>query len=397
MSVIYDLEKPYIYRIKMSIPSFPTLYGEASTGKAKQWTVAVEARPIDGLSAGVVIVSHGYVDGKLQVNERVITTGKNIGKKNETSPVIQAISEAQALWNKKRDAGYVEAGSSATAEDDTASVDGAPLPMLALDYNKRGKDIIFPCYAQRKLDGVRCVAIAGKGLFSRNGKPMSTHLTAIRAEIDSLPAGTILDGELYADKGNLTFQEIVGLAKKGTLRGDDVDKLKHLYLCVYDTIRDGSNKDRNKWLSTLFTERKFQHLRLLPSDICNSLEDAKFFHAMYVAEGYEGLILRNVKGDYKIGHRSKDLQKYKEFLDEEFAIVGFKEGDGVEKGCVLWRCATKEGAEFDCRPRGSREERAVLFRNGRSYIGKPLTVRFQEWTDDKLPRFPVGIAIRDYE
>jgi DNA ligase-1 len=77
--------------------------------------------------------------------------------------------------------------------------------------------------------------------------------------------------------------------------------------------------------------------------------------------------------------------------------VGFKEGDGVEKGCVLWRCATVEGLEFDCRPRGSREERAELYRRGATYVGKPLTVRFQEWTDDKVPRFPVGITIRDYE
>jgi DNA ligase-1 len=388
--------------MSVSIPSFPTLYGEASTGKAKLWSVAVEAR--DG--TGVIIVTHGYVDGKQQTNERVVTIGKNIGKKNETTPIQQAVSEAQALWNKKKDAGYAPAaggaGTSACedAEDDSAvpsASDGIPLPMLAQDYNKRGKDIVFPCYAQRKLDGVRCVAIAGKGLYSRNGKPMSAHLTAIRAEVDSLPAGTILDGELYADKTHLSFQEIVGLAKKATLKKGDVEKLPCLYLCVYDVVMEGTNKDRKRWLDALFASRTFSHIKQLPTAVCNSADDAKYLHSTYVAEGYEGLILRNVKGLYKIGHRSKDLQKYKEFLDEEFPIVGFKEGDGLEKGCVIWTCRTKDGAEFDCRPRGSREERCALFRSGASYIGKPLSVRFQEWTDDKVPRFPVGIAIRDYE
>lgn len=382
--------------------SFPTLFGEASTGKAKQWSVSVEERTVDGAAVGVVIVSHGYVGGKFQTNERLVLTGKNIGKKNMTTPVQQAVSEAQALWNKKKDAGYSEslaaAVETAEAEDDAGTgTDGVPLPMLAQDYNKRGKDIVFPCYAQRKLDGVRCVAIAGKGLFSRNGKPMSAHLTAIRAEIDSLPAGTILDGELYADKEHLSFQEIVGLAKKGTLKAGDAEKISHMHLCVYDSIRDGTNKERKKWLKSLFASNAFAHLRLLPTAVCNSEEDAKYFHAQFVAEGYEGLILRNVKGVYKVGHRSKDLQKYKEFLDAEFPIVGFKEGDGLEKGCVLWRCRTAEGLEFDCRPRGTREERVALFRTGATYIGKPLTVRFQEWTDDKVPRFPVGIAIRDYE
>jgi hypothetical protein len=429
------LEQQHTFLSKMSasIPSFPTLYGEASTGKAKAWSVAVEARAVDGVTAGIVIVSHGYVDGKMQINERVVTAGKNIGKKNETTPVQQAASEAQALWKKKQDAGYAAAvggagtataataASAADAEDDAApaSVDGVPLPMLAHDYNKRAKDITFPCYAQRKLDGVRCVAIAGKGLYSRNGKPMSAHLSAIRAEVDSLPAGTILDGELYADKEHLSFQEIVGLAKKETLKAGDAVKIGHMYLCVYDhippsalagvtepkaakaplgdVVMEGTNKDRKKWLDALFSSRTFAHIKQLPTAVCNSADDAKYLHSMYVAEGYEGLILRNVKGVYKVGHRSKDLQKYKEFLDEEFPIVGFKMGDGVEKGCVIWTCRTKEGTEFDCRPRGTREERCALYRAGASYIGKPLSVRFQEWTDDKVPRFPVGLTIRDYE
>ena len=402
--------------------SFPILYGEASTGKAKQWEVKVEARlSADGANTGVVIVTHGYVGGKQQVNERVVSVGKNIGKKNETTPVQQAISEAQALWNKKCDAGYsvvvavpavggagvsaatatAAAAVAAESSDEELAVAvptaGVPLPMLAQDYNKRGKSIVFPCYAQRKLDGVRCVAIQGKGLYSRNGKAFSSHLTALRAEIDSLPAGTILDGELYADKAHLSFQEIVGLTKKETLKAGDAEKVAHLYLCVYDTIRSGTNKDRKEFLESLFASRTFAHIKLLPTATCASDSDAKYLHSQFVEEGYEGLILRNVKGLYKVRHRSADLQKYKEFLDEEFVIVGFKEGDGIEKGCVLWRCAIKTGLEFDCRPRGTREDRSALFRSGAAHVGKKLTVRFQEWTTDGVPRFPVGIAIRDYE
>lgn len=404
--------------------SFPILFGEASTGKAKQWEVKVEERVgADGKSVGVIVVTHGYLNGKQQVNERVVSVGKNIGKKNETTPVQQAISEAQALWNKKCDAGYstvsavtstaviggagiptVAAGTPSAESDEepaaavpTAAEGGVPLPMLAQDYNKRGKSIVFPCYAQRKLDGVRCVAIQGKGLYSRNGKAFSSHLVALRAEIDSLPAGTILDGELYADKEHLSFQEIVGLTKKETLKAGDADKLKHMYLCVYDMIAPGTNQERKAALDALFASRTFTHIKLLPTAICASDSDAKYLHSQFVAEGYEGLILRNMKGLYKVGHRSADLQKYKEFLDEEFVIVGFKEGDGIEKGCVLWRCATKSGLEFDCRPRGTREDRAALFRSGAAHVGKKLTVRFQEWTTDGVPRFPVGITIRDYE
>jgi len=135
----------------------------------------------------------------------------------------------------------------------------------------------------------------------------------------------------------------------------------------------------------------------LRTDECATSEDVKRLHADYVAEGYEGLILRNKAGLYTVDHRSKDLQKYKEFLDEEFVVTGFTVGVGVEAGCVLWTCQTAEGKEFSCRPKGTHESRQEAVATAAAQIGKKLTVRFQEWTDDKKPRFPVGLAIRDYE
>jgi DNA ligase-1 len=377
----------------MPIPKFAPLSASSSTGKTKVWSIKV----VDRSGVGVIITKHGYEDGKMVENERLVTVGKNIGRSNETTPVEQAVREAQSDWNKKHDAGY-------RPEDGDVPMGGAggpapaatfvaPLPMLALDYHKRGKDIVFPCYAQRKLDGVRCLAISGKGLYSRLGKKFP-HAEAITKEIDALPAGTILDGELYSD--TLTFQEIVGLVKKETLLAKDVSKMEHIFLWVYDTICDGSYTDRKKWLEDLF-EKKFKHLRLLPTDECRNIEDIRCLHAKYVEEGYEGLILRNKAGPYKVGHRSKDLQKYKEFQDDEFTVVGFTEGDGVEKGCVIWTCETASGMPFGVRPRGTHEERRDLLKTAKTMVGKKLTVRFQELTDDGIPRFPVGIAFRDYE
>jgi DNA ligase-1 len=122
----------------------------------------------------------------------------------------------------------------------------------------------------------------------------------------------------------------------------------------------------------------------------------KLQHNAYVADGFEGIMLRAPSGDYKHS-RSADLLKYKEFFDAEYEVVGFKEGEGQEKGCVLWMCRTEEGRTFHCRPRGTRESRMELFQNGGDYVGKKLTVRYQELTDEGLPRFPVGIAFRDYE
>ena len=108
-------------------------------------------------------------------------------------------------------------------------------------------------------------------------------------------------------------------------------------------------------------------------------------------------MVRNQNSLYKYKHRSYDLQKVKRFLDDEFKIIGGKDGTGRETGLVIFRCSTPNGLEFDVRPRGTHEERAVIFKNLADYIGKHLTVRYQELTDDGRPRFPVGIAVRDYE
>jgi len=396
---------------------FPTLYGEASTGKRKVWSIRVFER--DG---GVIETTHGYEGGKMQVNERLVSQGKNLGKKNATTALEQAVSEAKAAWVKKRESGYSdgvihtaieeskdemgavgvvkavkEVGAVGAGEEEEKKetsrgkgIDEAvPSPMLAHDYSKRGKDIVFPCYIQPKLDGTRCVAYQGK-LYSRNRKSYP-HLEHIAAEISKI-SGMVLDGELYSTE--LMFQEIVGMVKRETLKPGDEEKQLKVKFHVYDIINGDTFEDRLFNLKLLFKRHKFKHLVLVKTEQCTK-EEIKEKHAGYVADGFEGLMLRNANGLYS-NARSVHLQKYKEFEDGEYTITGYDEGQGLEKGCVIWICETG-GKTFHVRPRGAREDRQSLFQNGRSYVGKKLTVRYQELTSDGIPRFPVGIAIRDYE
>jgi ATP-dependent DNA ligase len=386
--------------------TFPTLQGEATNGKPKVWSVRVVER--DG--NGMIETSHGYLGGKIQISEKVITVGKNIGKKNETTPVQQAISEAHAAWTKKKESGYNEPAAAAPSNDEPSGlltksmvsrskgIDAAvPSPMLAHEYQKRGKTFAFPCYTQPKLDGTRCIAVQGKGLFSRLKKSFP-HMEHIMEEVNRIPSvGTlILDGELYSDE--LTFQEIVGLVKRETLKPGDAEKQRKIKFHVYDIIKPTDYEDRLEHLRRMFyaNHNILNHVVIVSTNLCRSEEEMKKQHAEHVANGYEGIMLRNPMGLYKHS-RSVDLLKYKEFFDAEYNVVGFKEGEGLEAGCVIWNCCNADGKEFHCRPRGSREERMELFQQGAAYIGKMLTVRFQELTDEGLPRFPVGIAFRDYE
>lgn len=368
---------------------FPTLYSKSKGGKTQLWTIEVVKGPGDGAT---IKSSYGYEGGAMQHNEKEITKGKV-----KRSAWEQAVSEAQSDWNKKKDKGYAEnvgnAHAPGVAGDAAVAAHKTILPMLAHDYHKRGKSIVFPAFVQAKLDGVRSIFHNGI-LSSRMGKPF-TGLEHITGELGAATAaGLILDGEVYST--TLPFQKFVGLVKKKKFTAADMEQLKQVNLWVYDCVNDKPFEERLAMLKAFFSTHSFTHVKLLPTEEAKSAADLKGFHDAYVAQGYEGLIVRNKKGLYHVNTRSADLQKYKEFEDEEYEVVGFTEGEGHEKGLVIWTCETK-GKKFNVRPRGTHEERAALFKEAATYVGKKLTVRFQELTGDGIPRFPVGIAFRDYE
>jgi len=119
--------------------------------------------------------------------------------------------------------------------------------------------------------------------------------------------------------------------------------------------------------------------------------------AKFLADGDEGVMIRNAASPYQVGKRSYHLQKFKKFFDDEYKIIGANEGQGNDIGTVVWVCETPQGLPFAVRPKGTRAERQDWYQNRDQYIGKGLTVKYQELTNDGIPRFPVGIAIRDYE
>ena len=367
--------------------ALPTLYCKSKTGKTQVWNIET--------IGATIRVSYGYEDGAVTVKEKKIESGKNLGKKNATTAAEQAASEARSAWDKKKTGGYAESLDDAhvpgVADAAAVAAHEAILPMLAHDFSKRGKDIKFPCYVQAKLDGVRCIFKNGV-LTSRQGKvfPDMEHITTDLEGVE-----LVLDGELYSD--TLTFQQFVGLVRKKKHNAAEKILLRQVKYWVYDCVNDEPFENRIETLWEMFGERSYDHIKLLPTDECKTKAELKGFHDRFVAEGKEGLIIRNKAGLYQLAARSKDLQKFKEFEDAEFTVVEYTDGVGSEKGLVIWVCETEDKKKFSVRPRGTHEERADLFNDAESYVGKKLTVRYQELTEDGIPRFPVGIAFRDYE
>lgn len=362
---------------------FPLLYSLTKTGKIKQWQIDV----VDSVDKSIIIVRHGYENGKVVEVVKEISSGKNLGKANKTTPYSQAILEAQSKWNKKIEEGYTE-----TKENIQIKL----LPMLADKYNDYKHHIKFDCYVQPKLDGIRCFFNKGK-LYSRTGKEIK-NIPVILNQLKKANVDLRLDGEITIP--NTTFQQFSGLMNKKYLSEADNLLLKTAKFSVFDYIIENKTfEERYKILSNFFNKNKFENIYLIKTEICKTHECILKKHKEYVKENYEGIIIRNREGLYEINYRSKNLLKYKTFFDEEFKIVGYKEGTSIEKGCVIWICsAKKSGDTFDVRPTGTFEERKILFKNAKKYIGSYLTVKFQEYIQGTdIPRFGVGVAIRNYE
>ena len=282
-----------------------------------------------------------------------------------------------------------------------------PIPitaMTALAYNKHGASINFPAIVQRKLDGVRCLAWMDKGdvvMMSRQKNPFPD-LDHIRQEIKALnlPPNIVLDGELYAHTDKMSFQKLAGLVRRHSHDPSDLATVQQIEYHVYDMIdlndRQKDFIDRYAYLEKTIGGSNPTYLAVVENFDVNSLAEADKLHDQFVKEGFEGLMFRNTHSPYE-GKRSSNLQKYKKFNDEEFEIVGYEEASGKDAGTVIWVLETPTGDQFRARPKGTMAERTTMFQNAPSYIGKQMTVQYFGLTDAGIPRFPIAIALRDYE
>lgn len=374
--------------------NLPTLYGKSTNGKIKEWNISVLQM---GDGTCYIETEHGYENGKKQLDQRFVGEGKNIGRANETTIYEQACSEARSAHSRKKDSGYVE-----DKNNIPSASDGMFLPMLAHRYDKHSAKINFPCWVQPKLDGVRMIARKEDGvvtMWSRKGKVIDIP-DKINAQLcEMLQDGQCTDGELYVH--GWTFQRIISAVKK---KRDDTDLLEyHIYDSPHPSL---SFEDRMpaKGVGSIHFPKYCQSWSLIGKNIkfvqtlsADCQDEFDVIEQRFVSDDYEGMMVRNVNSLYKYKHRSYDLQKVKRFVDDEYRIIGGKDGSGREAGLVVFKCVTSDGLEFDVRPRGSHEHRSEMFENLENYIDKYLTVRYQELTDDGRPRFPVGIAVRDYE
>ena len=260
--------------------------------------------------------------------------------------------------------------------------------------------------ASRKLDGVRCIAIADENgkvtLWSRQGNQFET-LSKVIEEIEKLGLkDKVLDGEIcLVDKdGNEDFQ---GIMKQIRRKAHTISNPKYL---VFDII-DGSafrSKLGNKEYVSRYTElgaylynakeKGFDYLEMV-----NQVTVANEEHYTEMLEaandlGWEGLILRKQNSVYE-GKRSKSMLKCKSFYDAEYEVIDLEFGPFrmIENGLEVTKevlsnvVVEHKGNRVSVGSGFSIEEREHFKHHPESILNKIITVKYFEETKNQAGNF----------
>jgi hypothetical protein len=371
---------------------FPILYRE-ETGKATRfWRIEVDGN--------VILKQSGIVGTNKPISSTRAITGKNKGKKNETTDHQQALLVAEKDFASQLDKHYVpkdpenafykkmmeerekhgNSNYSVTTAGQAKNTTNMGFvksetdvkPMLLTEWsvklppnllkhfpmntNEAGEKTSFhkPVYVQPKYDGYRAVASQNKDgsiiLSSRSNKQFMW-LNHIREELKkimaSLPPGTMLDGELYehtlpgVDPSD-RFSVISSICKMNRTKPHEHEKSLSFY--VFDII-DPANPDRlqderHRFLANLFKNRpKGGSIKLAPTHSVNTLDQLYQYYDHYLENQYEGIIIRANDNKYRCGPtRSLNVRKFKPDNDFEAKIVGVHRDGGVGPEHFSWIC-----------------------------------------------------------
>ena len=387
----------------------PTLYKKTTIGKTQTWEIEVSGNKFRTIS--------GQADGKKITNNWTVCQGKNVGKKNATTGEEQALKEAEAKHKKKLEAGY-------HLNLKNISKKRFYEPMLAQDFKNKNRQsevmadlqqvdggTVGTVFSQPKLDGIRCIAMR-EGLFTRTGKEITAvpHISEALEPFFKLYPNATLDGELYNHAYKDDFNKIIHLVRKQNLTDEHLsESAEMIQYHIYDSPVIGNGKwamtekdlysDRTSKLDASSVNLKLEKqdcLVIVPTVEIHGREQLDRCYEDYIEAGYEGQMVR-LDGPYE-NKRSPKLLKRKEFVDEEYKILGYEEGEGNRAGTVKhFKFKNKDGKEFNSNVKGSFSYLTKLLEIADTLIGKDATIKYFNLTPDGVPRFPYVIAIRDYE
>jgi DNA ligase-1 len=271
--------------------------------------------------------------------------------------------------------------------------------------------LTFPVLATPKLDGIRCLVIKGKAVSRKFKLIPNDH---IRTTIESIGIDG-LDGEIMVE--GRSFNDLSGDVRRKDGKPD-------FYYAVFDRVTSCGG------LSQPYSARMTALAMIKLPDVCRkvlpeSIRDVtalQVFEAKYLAQGYEGVMVRSPGSPYKCGRSTTNegyLLKIKRFEDDEAVVVFFEEemqnnnpaekdafgrterssckANLVGKGTLGKLCCTspKWPKEFDIGTGFDAATRLKLWNERSKLIGSIVKFKHQPSGAGERPRFPVFLGFRD--
>lgn len=275
-------------------------------------------------------------------------------------------------------------------------------------------NIKFPVLASPKLDGVRVIVKDGV-VYSRNFKRIpNDHVQALfgRKECEGF------DGELIV--GPATSDTVFQSTTSGVMTGSGKpDVVFH----VFDDTSINDNFENRYHQLDRRVKKKCRGIKVaLVSHIhITDLKDLLDFEEECVAQGYEGIMIRDPNGKYKHGRsttKEGGLLKIKRFEDDEAVVIGVEElmtnnnAQELDNLGHKVRSSKKEGmvpagklgalilkhktfGEFKIGSGFTEDARIKLWRERDELKGRLAKFKYQPSGVKDKPRFPVFLGFRN--
>lgn len=355
-----------------------------------------------------------------------VTSGKNLGKKNATTVLTQALIVARSKYLKKKQESNME---------DVNRFFPVAVHKYELKPRDTARHLRLPLAVQRKLDGGRAVAYYDEKtktpiMYTRKLKNLygNEHMlkelkTFFEVINDKYPK-IYLDGELY--KHGLSLQVISGMMRrekgsktevkeKGDGNENNIKLEYHIFDLFFPTscksMKEMPYQERNIILDDIFDIAKKENINLkfivkVKTHIAKTFEEETKLYNQFLEEKYEGSIVRNLDASYEFGvnkeSRTYQIRKRKPRYSAEYEIVGYTEGtQGKDRGAIIWVLKTKKtvknkinypSQQFTSTPVGmDYEERYNLFKKmtpsyfAKNYKGKYMTVEYDDISEEGVP------------
>lgn len=254
-----------------------------------------------------------------------------------------------------------------------------------LDGGLHQDKITFPKLVLPKYDGIRVYKKDGRA-YNRSGKLVPN--SWLHTQLRDLPDG--VEGEVVV---NNNFADTTS-----ALRSFDKSNYDFRFY-LFDDVSKSSDEYSFRLLSLYNTLYNNSDDRFLVAEnyLVSNLSELLKLENDYVAQGMEGVILRDPDAKYKLGRATFKEQSYlslKRVMTDTAVIIGYK--CKLEDGSPVDTLGALElelnGVTFHCGSGLDNVTRSLLWAKQDELVGKLVEFKYQK-SEQTAPRFPVFLRL----